>query len=67
MTNKYAKVSEYMWLVISIAALFYAIFMVATEGWQEWGYFVGFILAGTMYGFRRMLRKRFERNGNTKT
>ncbi len=62
MNDKYAVLSERLWQVITIGALAYAIYMVVTVGPQEWGYFIGFGLAGVMYLFRRMLRKRFEKH-----
>lgn len=62
MNNKYALISERLWLSFTIGAFLLALYMVFTHGIQEWGYFIGFGLAGVMYIFRRMLRKRFERN-----
>ncbi len=62
MNNKYALYTERMWMVIAIAAFLYAVYEVAFFGWQEWTYFLGFGLAGSMYLFRRMLRKRFEKH-----
>lgn len=62
MTDKYALYSERLWLVLTIGAFLFATYMVITEGSKEWGYYVMFGIAGSMYFFRRMLRKRFERN-----
>jgi len=51
-----------MWLIISIATLLYACYMVIKFGQDEWTYFIMPFLALTMYVLRRFLRKRFARN-----
>lgn len=62
MNPTYMKITERLWLAITIGAFLLACYMVVTYGTQEWGYFIGFGLAGAMYAFRRMLRKRFEKH-----
>ncbi len=62
MSNKYALVSERVWLVITIATLSYAVYMVIKFGTGEWTYFIMPFLAGTMFVLRRFLRKRFARH-----
>ncbi len=65
MSNKYALYSERFWLLATIGTFLYACYMVFTFGKQEWTYFIMPGLAGTMFVFRRFLRKRFERNANS--
>lgn len=62
MSDRYAKISEKMWLIIFIASLLFACYEVFSYGVEEWTYFIMPGLAGVMYIFRRFLRKRFEKN-----
>ncbi len=62
MNINYLKTSERLWLALTIGAFLMAVYMIAKFGMEEWGYFIGFGLAGSMYIFRRFLRKRAERS-----
>ncbi len=62
MNTKYAIISERIWLGITFAALAIAIYMFYTVGMSEWPYLIMVAMAGVMYLFRRMLRKRFDKN-----
>jgi hypothetical protein len=64
MNLQYARISELLWLVITGLSLIYAFYVMYTEGWQEWPYLIITFLASLMYFFRRMMRKRFEKDQN---
>lgn len=61
--NKMNKIVENLWLVLAIIAMGFAIFMLATKGWDKGATSLVFpLLCGVWYGFRRTMRKRMERN-----
>lgn len=62
MNLRYARISEIIWLIITILTTGIAVYMVYSGGSGEWTYFIIAFVAAAMYGFRRMLRIRFEKN-----
>jgi len=61
--NRYVRISEYMWLMLSITCIGFTIFEFAYLKNNEHGlYALGFtVLAAAMYGMRRTVRRRMER------
>ncbi len=54
---------EIFWLLIAIAALIMALFMIGRKGWSEGAFYLIFPLLGAaMYGLRRFMRGRSSDN-----
>ncbi len=61
--NKYAKISERFWLVVTAGLLIWVIIeLIKNPVTDTLMLLVLPGLTGTMYFFRRVLRKRFEKN-----
>lgn len=61
--NRYVRLSEYMWLMLSITCIGFTVYEFAFLKNTEHGlYALGItLIAGMMYGMRRMFRKRVEK------
>ena len=64
--NQLNKFLEKFWLAVGIVAAAVAVYMILTEGLTEATYYLLFAagIAGLMFGFRRGVRKRMERDGD---
>lgn len=50
---------ELFWLVVAIIALLMSLYMIRVKGWEAgWHYLIFPLLAGAMYGLRRVLGKK---------
>ncbi len=59
MRRKFNRFMELFWLAMTLVALAMALYMLAASGWAKGIIYMIFpLLAGAMYGLRRMVRSR---------
>lgn len=60
--EKTNRALEIFWLLITVFAVGLAVYTIVTDGWEYGKWYIIFpLLAGAMYLFRRMLRKRYDK------